>query len=85
MSAKRILFRIGLVGAIALATGVAVESGQKDSVGGPAGALRVGTFDTRAVALAYGRSEGFLASVRGLHREAEEAERKGQQKKCDNG
>lgn len=83
MNGKRILFRIGLVGAIALAAGVAVESGEKDSAGEPAGALRVGTFDTRAVALAYGRSEGFLASVRELHREAEEAERKGQQKRLE--
>jgi hypothetical protein len=43
----------------------------------------VGTFDSRAVALAYGRSEGFLASVRELKQEADEARQKGKQKRLE--
>jgi hypothetical protein len=38
---------------------------------------RVGVFDTRAVALAYGRSEPFLQWVRELHAEADRAKAEG--------
>jgi hypothetical protein len=41
------------------------------------GAIRVGTFDTRAVALAYGRSDGFMEWVRTLKERAEQARTEG--------
>lgn len=44
---------------------------------------RVGTFDSRAVALAYGRSDGFEALVDSLMTELEEAKREGNQERVE--
>ena len=41
----------------------------------PGARLRVGTYDTRAVALAYGRSEARGKDLADLHRQAEQAKR----------
>jgi hypothetical protein len=85
MNGKQILSRVGLglVLVIGLAASGAVESGEKASAAEASESLRVGAFDSRAVALAYGRSEGFLASVRELKREADEAEQEGRQERLE--
>jgi hypothetical protein len=67
----RFLLLTGLTMLIA-ATGTAL-SGETKGSGGDDGVLRVGTFDNRAVALAYGRSEPFLSWVKGLHQRAAKA------------
>jgi hypothetical protein len=47
----------------------------------PAQPVRIGVFDSRAVALAYGRSEAFLQSVKAMRAELDKAKAAGDQKR----
>jgi len=72
--------------AAALMLGVALICGQ-DSPGSaqaslvhPGGEVRIGTYDSRAVAVAYIRSEPFSQKMKELHRQRAEAVKAGDQK-----
>jgi hypothetical protein len=76
MTFKRIT-AVGIVAALlagVIALGMWI--GEADA-GARQATLRVGSFDTRGVALAYGRSDGFMAWVNDLRKELEEAKEKG--------
>lgn len=60
-----------------------LASAEEEPVSEAATSFRVGTFNTRAVALAYGRSEAFEEYVDKLMAEAKEAEAAGDQERVD--
>lgn len=62
---------------LGLGSAVAGRAVAEDSADDTQGAIRVGTFDTRAVALAYGRSAGFHEWLRTLRERAEQATSEG--------
>jgi Skp family chaperone for outer membrane proteins len=71
---------------IVLAGGLAVMLAQSLSTAqppAPAGRVKIGTYNTRAVALAYGRSKGFLEGVQKRSKEGMDAKAKKDQKKYD--
>lgn len=85
MNTQRVLGRRGMVWA-AMAAGAAalmacasgVAGGRAAAVdSGAAGSMRIGTYDSRAVGLAYGRSTGALREVSSLHTEHEKAVKAG--------
>jgi len=62
----------GLVIACCAVCAIAVSAGSAGSQSAP-GPVRVGLYDSRAVALAYGRSESFMKALRDLKGEADKA------------
>jgi hypothetical protein len=57
----------------------AAQASQETSVGSK---MRVGTFDSRAVAIAYGRSEAFGRAVKSAKEEYEKAKSEGNEKRA---
>ena len=74
---------VDLIGSLALlallvvAVAAFATGHDADASGPDVPAVRVGTFDTRGVALAYGRSEEFLSYVESLKTERSDAEARG--------
>jgi hypothetical protein len=78
MSTKRILMTIVLI-FVAL-TGISIYAAEEAPGSATPAKLRVGTYDSRSVALAFGRSKLGAAAIGKLMAEAKQAEKAGDQK-----
>ena len=76
MKPKRVMIGVMMVVLLGFA-GMGGAAASEDDSAESSNLLRVGTFDTRAVALAYGRSAGFHEWVRTLMGRAEQAKAEG--------
>ena len=79
-----------LVTLVVITAGTAAAGRQRDATappppppGGALGRVRIGTYDSRAVAVAYGRSKAFLERTRDLHAQHARAKAAGDEQAAD--
>ena len=77
MRLRRVVVHFVIAAMLGLGVAAAGSAHAEETADGPSGVIRVGIFDTRAVALAYGRSAGFHEWVRTLKKRAEQAKADG--------